>query len=470
MYSVAAYPTPALHISADPKPASHSHSDVIPIPIPIPIPFACDLGGTIPNSTQKTLRGLVADVAKMLDVRTGTIFRSPCFSLLSVPPDPANKLSQSTHSFASSDVVFGNLTSVYAADTNANPFVGLFTGMMTQFLRDAATNGTFSGLTANAPATPAATIPVPPVLPYSSTRSQPIALPAAPTGHPILPARDLSSFHTTQPMLGMAGLGLPLTGHTNNTRRRTRRRAPDLSPTQISETNATRRAAAAAHLGPTGSALQLRQARSTRGAALGDHGTENLYVAAWMETYRGSLRSSYIWGRSVHNVRIERLWVDITAQLGATQLAFFAQSWNQHRIQIRDGPNRSPADMFVFDMLANGVRGNQLPAEEVLSEEELEVYGIDWAGLRDDDLLASQRANNSMGEGASLWVVRVGPPPLGDLSSVVVEPPAGLLEEGQDLYLYNSVVHLLGSAQDEDCINVWATALAHARSIRPDIF
>ncbi|KAJ7633535.1 hypothetical protein DFH06DRAFT_1479496 [Mycena polygramma] len=163
-----------------------------------------------------------------------------------------------------------------SSDTNANPFVGLFTGMMTQFLRDAATNGTFSGLTANAPATPAApshptpvpTIPVPPVLAYSSTRSQPIALPAAPTGHPILPARDLSSFHTTQPMLGMAGLGLPLTGHTNNTRRRTRRRARDLSPTQISETNATRRAAAAAHLGPTGSALQLRQARSTRGAAL----------------------------------------------------------------------------------------------------------------------------------------------------------------------------------------------------------
>ncbi|KAJ7633530.1 hypothetical protein DFH06DRAFT_1272399 [Mycena polygramma] len=174
-----------------------------------------------------------------------------------------------------------------------------------------------------------------------------------------------------------------------------------------------------------------------------------------------SFHIAYLFTTSVHNVRIERLWVDITAQLGATwaerftvlelrhgldinnishiwllhflflatinsQLAFFAQSWNQHRIQIRDGPNRSPADMFVFDMLANGVRGNQLPAEEVLSEEELEVYGIDWAGLRDDDLLASQRTNNPMGEGASSWVGRVGPPPLGDLSSVVVEPPAGL--------------------------------------------
>ncbi|KAJ7895420.1 hypothetical protein B0H13DRAFT_2234561 [Mycena leptocephala] len=189
---------------------------------------------------------------------------------------------------------------------------------------------------------------------------------------------------------------------------------------------------------------------------------------------------------SVHNVRIERLWVDITAQLGATwaerftilelrhrldinnishiwllhflflatinsQLAFFAQSWNQHRIQIRHGGapfHRSPADMFVFDMLVNGVRGNQLPEEELLSEEELEVYGIDWSGLRDDDLLASQRANNPIGEGATSWIGR----------------------EGQDLYLYNSLVHLLGSAQDNDCINVWTTALAHARHIRPDIF
>ncbi|KAF7311812.1 hypothetical protein MIND_00191700 [Mycena indigotica] len=124
----------------------------------------------------------------------------------------------------------------------------------------------------------------------------------------------------------------------------------------------------------------------------GDHGTENL---------------------SVHNIRIERLWVDVTAQVGATwadhftslelhyglninnvghiwllhflflatinsQLAFFAESWNEHRIQIRNGPNRSPIDMFGFDMLICGVRGDELPPEEEgLSEEELEVYGID---------------------------------------------------------------------------------------------
>ena len=29
----------------------------------------------------------------------------------------------------------------------------------------------------------------------------------------------------------------------------------------------------------------------------GDHGVENLQVAAWMNAYRGEQRGSYIWGR-----------------------------------------------------------------------------------------------------------------------------------------------------------------------------
>jgi hypothetical protein len=31
----------------------------------------------------------------------------------------------------------------------------------------------------------------------------------------------------------------------------------------------------------------------------GDHGTENLLVAAWIEEFRGTQRGSYIWGRLV---------------------------------------------------------------------------------------------------------------------------------------------------------------------------
>ncbi|KAJ6450642.1 hypothetical protein C8R45DRAFT_1057192 [Mycena sanguinolenta] len=170
---------------------------------------------------------------------------------------------------------------------------------------------------------------------------------------------------------------------------------------------------------------------------------------------------------SVHNVRIERLWVDVTAQVGATwadhftileirhgldinnvahiwllhflflgtinsQLAFFAGAWNQHRIQIHNSANRSPTDMFVFDMFVNGVRGEQLPPdEEGLGDEELEVYGIDWRGLQEDGVLHSQAQNNPTSEGSSSWVGCTGPPP--DLSRVDVQPPMGTLTDDEAL-------------------------------------
>ncbi len=108
------------------------------------------------------------------------------------------------------------------------------------------------------------------------------------------------------------------------------------------------------------------------------------------------------------------------------QLAFFAQSWNLHKLQIRDGPNRSPADLFGFDMLVHGIRGTRLPlpttntADENLTAEELEVYGVDWEALRDDRLLQSQEEGNA-DEGFTSWVGRQGPPQ--NLNEVRLDPP-----------------------------------------------
>ena len=117
-------------------------------------------------------------------------------------------------------------------------------------------------------------------------------------------------------------------------------------------------------------------------------------------------------------MHIKRLWVDVTAQVGATwlefftalelrysldinnvhhiwlvhylflslinqQLQFFTKAWNQHKLQIRNGPNRSPADLFGFDMIVHSICGDPL-LEEEMGNEDIEVYGVDWEGLSDD--------------------------------------------------------------------------------------
>ncbi|KAJ7581385.1 hypothetical protein C8J56DRAFT_793713 [Mycena floridula] len=162
-----------------------------------------------------------------------------------------------------------------------------------------------------------------------------------------------------------------------------------------------------------------------------------------MEDHFPHLHGAYIWGRYiVHNVWIKRLWVDVTAQVGHIwasmfnilelchgldindqhhlwllhhlflgtindHLALFVQGWNEHCIQIRGSANRSPNDMFIFDSYIHGVHGHQLD----MTDEELEVYGIDWEGLNLDRVRESQMANNPQGEDSTSWVGQTGPPP-----------------------------------------------------------
>jgi len=205
----------------------------------------------------------------------------------------------------------------------------------------------------------------------------------------------------------------------------------------------------------------------------------------------------------VHNIRIERLWVDITAQIGATwsnvfillemdhgldinnlyhiwllhhlflstinaALDFFAESWNLHQLQIRNGPNRSPIDMFTFDMLTNGVRGDILSDD--LPLEEIEVYGIDWEGLQDEQLLASiYDGNDVQTEGFDSWVGQVGPPP--HLNEVHLDaPPQGPFTALEVEAVDNAVAHYSGLGDDDSIIEAWRAGLVAARMMRPDFF
>ncbi|KAJ7035371.1 hypothetical protein C8F04DRAFT_1000864 [Mycena alexandri] len=221
-----------------------------------------------------------------------------------------------------------------------------------------------------------------------------------------------------------------------------------------------------------------------------------------MEDHCGARQGSYIWGRSIHNVRIERLWVDVTARLGprATwsenftmlelhhgldinnvnhiwlllhlflptlndQLTFFAQSWNEHQIRIRNGPNRSPADMFYFNTLVHGVRGHALAAD--LSEEEFKVHGVDLEGLHDDTLLHSQRESNAEETGWTSWLGRVGPPE--HLNEVPVESPQGPFYPDQVAALEAVIAEWCGLAADSD-IHLWNIALAFCRTLNNTAF
>ena len=79
-----------------------------------------------------------------------------------------------------------------------------------------------------------------------------------------------------------------------------------------------------------------------------DHGTENVAVARAMLEIKGAETNPVLTGRSVHNHRIERLWVDLGAQVihyfrdvfhhlesccnldPLNELAEFVTAWSNH--------------------------------------------------------------------------------------------------------------------------------------------
>nr|VWO99246.1 N/A [Ganoderma boninense] len=190
----------------------------------------------------------------------------------------------------------------------------------------------------------------------------------------------------------------------------------------------------------------------------GDHGTENLRVAEWMEEQKGLGRGSYIWGR-VHNTRIERLWYDVTRGFGLKWKTFFldlerfcgldvdqpghiwllhhlflqainedalewAETWNAHRLHIKGEQSASPRELFMFGMIRHGPQGIEQLVEPVDERvDDVSGYGIDWDVIDDPVLIAHHNQYNPgpTTDGVNNPFIPVSTPDT--LSQVTCDPP-----------------------------------------------
>ncbi|KAH0826074.1 hypothetical protein J3R83DRAFT_5814 [Lanmaoa asiatica] len=66
----------------------------------------------------------------------------------------------------------------------------------------------------------------------------------------------------------------------------------------------------------------------------GDRGGENIDVAVWMIKHHGHNQSSFLWGRSTRNSRIERLWVDLGINFVRRWKAFFICLEDIHMLDV----------------------------------------------------------------------------------------------------------------------------------------
>ncbi|KAK0474593.1 hypothetical protein IW261DRAFT_1341498 [Armillaria novae-zelandiae] len=164
-----------------------------------------------------------------------------------------------------------------------------------------------------------------------------------------------------------------------------------------------------------------------------------------MENYRGIIRNSYIWGRSVHNTRVERMWRDTTIAFSNKWKGFFydlecshslnpllnrhiwllhflflgkidgdcqkwANHWNNHKLSLH-GHSASPLQIWMESQLLHGARGLEhlMPDDPRVAAP---LTGVPNMGLN-DEMLSQLRARQC---------TCIHAPESGTLSDTVFEP------------------------------------------------
>lgn len=142
--------------------------------------------------------------------------------------------------------------------------------------------------------------------------------------------------------------------------------------------------------------------------------------------------------RSVHNIRAERMWVDVTTHFGRKWKLFFrllevshnldadldahiwllqylflsainedarawANAWNNHTLSSRSETYRTPRYMYTHGMVHHGIRGVFAPVvtedPEDPGDQTYEAYGVDFDELDDDRIVNHFREQNQAAEG-----------------------------------------------------------------------